>query len=186
MLAEKPEELANRGNLFDLTFSSVADAVLMVDSEGFVTEMNPIAEQLLGFELDTSKAAQIQAIMPLANEDTGISVTPIHDALNKATNVEVTQSLLLKVRGSEPTPVAVSAFPLRDALGRVKKCLVIFRPLSEARRVSSRLKWQSKHDSLTGLPNRNSLAEKIQRAIESAKRDVQFMRCSISTCITFR
>ena len=169
--SREAEELANRGNLFDLTFSSVADAVLMVDSEGFVTEMNPIAEQLLGFELDTSKAVQIQAVMPLANEETGISVTPIQDALNKATNVEVTQSLLLKVRGSEPTAVAVSAFPLRDALGRVKKCLVIFRPLSEARRVSSRLKWQSKHDSLTGLPNRNSLAEKIQRAIESAKRD---------------
>lgn len=165
------EELTNRGHLFDLTTSSVADAVLMVDSEGFVTEMNPIAEQLLGFELDISKAVQIQAVMPLANENTGISVTPIQDALNKATNVEVTQSLLLKVRGVEPMSVAISAFPLRDSLGRVKKCLVIFRPLSEARRVSSRLKWQSKHDSLTGLPNRHSLAEKIQRAIESAKRE---------------
>jgi PAS domain-containing protein len=92
----------------------------MVDSEGFVTEMNPIAEQLLGFELDISKAAQIQAFMPLANEDTGISVTPIQEALNKATNVEVTQSLLLKVRGVEPMSVAISAFPLRDSLGRVK------------------------------------------------------------------
>ena len=81
--SREAEELANRGNLFDLTFSSVADAVLMVDSEGFVTEMNPIAEQLLGFELDTSKAVQIQAVMPLANEETGISVTPIQDALNK-------------------------------------------------------------------------------------------------------
>ena len=85
------EELTNRGHLFDLTTSSVADAVLMLDSEGFVTEMNPIAEQLLGFELDISKAVQIQAVMPLANEDTGISVTPIQDALNKARAVEVTQ-----------------------------------------------------------------------------------------------
>jgi diguanylate cyclase (GGDEF)-like protein len=56
-------------------------------------------------------------------------------------------------------------------MGRVEKCLVIFRPLSEARRVSSRLRWQSMHDTLTGLPNRKSLAERIQRAIESAKRD---------------
>jgi diguanylate cyclase (GGDEF)-like protein len=31
--------------------------------------------------------------------------------------------------------------------------------------------WQSMHDTLTGLPNRKSLAERIQRAIESAKRD---------------
>jgi len=59
------EELANRGRLFDCAAKSVADAVLVVDAEGFVTEMNPMAEQLLGFELDTSKTMQIEAVMPL-------------------------------------------------------------------------------------------------------------------------
>ena len=73
--------------------------------------MNPIAEQLMGFELDTSKAMQIEAVMPLANEETGIRVTPVHDALTKATNIEVSESLLLKMRGAEPMSLAVSAFP---------------------------------------------------------------------------
>ena len=44
-----------------------------------------------------------------------------------------------------------------------------FRPLSEARRVSSRLKWQAMHDPLTGLPNRASLSKRIQKGIEIAK-----------------
>ncbi len=165
------EVLGNRGRLFDCTSKSVADAVLVVDSEGFVLEMNPIAEQLLGFELDRSKAAQIQQVMPLSNEETGVRVSPVHEALTKDRNIEVSQSLLLKVRGAEPMSVAVSVFPIRDPMNRVETCLVIFRPLSEARRVSSRLRWQSKHDTLTGLPNRKSLAERIQRAIESAKRE---------------
>ena len=163
------EELANRGRLFDCAAKSVADAVLVVDAEGFVTEMNPMAEQLLGFELDTSKTMQIEAVMPLANEETGVRVTPVHDALTQATNIQETESLLLKIRGAEPMPVAVSAFPMRDAMNRMQKCLVILRPLSEARRVSSRLRWQSMHDTLTGLPNRKSLAERLQRSIESAK-----------------
>jgi len=165
------EALGNRGRLFDCTSKSVADAVLVVDSEGFVLEMNPIAEQLLSFELDRSKAVQIQQVMPLANEDTGVRVSPVQEALTKASNIEVSESLLLKVRGAEPMSVAVSALPIRDSMNRVETCLVIFRPLSEARRVSSRLRWQSMHDTLTGLPNRKSLAERIQRAIESAKRD---------------
>ena len=165
------EELVNRGRLFDCATKSVADAVLVVDAEGFVAEMNPMAEQLLGFELDTSKALQIEAVMPLANEETGVKVTPVQDALTQATSVQETESLLLKVRGAEPMPVAVSAFPMRDAMNKMQKCLVIFRPLSEARRVSSRLRWQSMHDPLTGLPNRKSLAERLQRAIESAKRE---------------
>lgn len=165
------EELVNRGRLFECATKSVADAVLVVDAEGFVAEMNPMAEQLLGFELDTSKALQIEAVMPLANEETGVKVTPVQDALTQATSIQETESLLLKVRGAEPMPVAVSAFPMRDAMNKMQKCLVIFRPLSEARRVSSRLRWQSMHDPLTGLPNRKSLAERLQRAIESAKRE---------------
>lgn len=165
------ERLINRGQLFDSTAKSVADGVLVVDAEGFIQEINPIAEQLLRFELDRSNAVQILTVMPLANEETGIAVTPVQDALSQASNIEVSESLLLKVRGAEPLAVAVSAFPIRNTMGRVEKCLVIFRPLSEARRVSSRLRWQSMHDTLTGLPNRKSLAERIQRAIESAKRD---------------
>jgi hypothetical protein len=51
--------------------------------------------------------------MPLANEETGIAVTPVQDALSQASNIEVSESLLLKVRGAEPLAVAVSAFPIR-------------------------------------------------------------------------
>ena len=170
-VSQQADELINRGQLFDLTSRHIADAVALVDAEGFVLEMNPIAEQLLGFKLDKSKPIQIHAAMPLANEDTGIAETPVHDALNKALNVESNQSLLLKVRGAAPVSVSVSAFPLRDGMGRIVKCLVIFRPLSEARRVSSRLQWQSMHDSLTGLPNRTSLSARLQKAIEIARHE---------------
>ncbi|MBT5105580.1 MAG: EAL domain-containing protein [Porticoccaceae bacterium] len=170
-VSQQAEELINRGELYDLTSKHIADAVVLVDAEGFVLEMNPIAEQLLGLKLDKSKPVQIHTVMPLANEDTGIAETPVQDALNKALNVESNQSLLLKVRGAAPVSVSVSAFPLRDAMGRIVKCLVIFRPLSEARRVSSRLQWQSMHDSLTGLPNRASLSKHIQKAVEIARHE---------------
>jgi diguanylate cyclase (GGDEF)-like protein/PAS domain S-box-containing protein len=170
-ISQQAEELINRGELYDLTSKHIADAVVLVDAEGFVLEMNPIAEQLLGLKLDKSKPVQIHTVMPLANEDTGIAETPVQDALNKALNVESNQSLLLKVRGAAPVSVSVSAFPLRDAMGRIVKCLVIFRPLSEARRVSSRLEWQSMHDSLTGLPNRASLSKHIQKAVEIARHE---------------
>jgi diguanylate cyclase (GGDEF)-like protein/PAS domain S-box-containing protein len=170
-VSQQADQLINRGQLYDLTSQHIADAVALVDAEGFVLEMNPIAEQLLGFTLDKSKPMQMHVAMPLANEETGIAETPIQDALNKAINVEPNQSLLLKVRGAAPVSVSVSVFPLRDAMGRITQCLVIFRPLSEARRVSSRLQWQSMHDSLTGLPNRSSLSKRIQKAIEIARHE---------------
>ena len=167
--SQHADDLINRAQLFDLTSQHIADGILMVDAEGFVTEMNSIAEQLLGVEMDDSKPIQIHKAMPLASEETGVAVTPVHDALNKALNVESNQSLLLKLRGEPPLSISVSAFPLRDVMGKINQCLVIFRPVSEARRVSTRLKWQAMHDPLTGLPNRASLSSRIQKAIEIAK-----------------
>ena len=46
----------------------------MVDAEGFLQEMNPIAEQLLGFEFDKSSPTQIHVAMPLANEESGVQL----------------------------------------------------------------------------------------------------------------
>ena len=47
------------------------------------------------------KAQQIQTVMPTVNEENGIAVTPVQDALSQASNIESSDYLLLKVRGGE-------------------------------------------------------------------------------------
>ena len=160
---------AARGHLFDLVARSVADGVMLVDAEGFVKELNPVAEQLLGFKLSSMGLVQAQTLLPLVSEETGLYVTPVEDALYNGVNIEANQHLVLKMRGESPMSLALSAFPVRNAMGKLDGCLVVFRPLSEARRVSSRLSWQATHDALTGLPNRALLSKHLQQAMDSAR-----------------
>ena len=47
------------------------------------------------------KAEQIQTVMPAVNEENGIAVTPLQDALSQASNIESSEYLLLKVRCGE-------------------------------------------------------------------------------------
>lgn len=167
------QELVNRGQLFDITARHVADGVVLVDAEGFITEMNPVAEQLLNFKMDGARAARFQVVMPLVSEETGSYVNPVEESILSGANAESHEHLVLKVRGADPMSISLSAYPLRDSLGRVDRCLAIFRPWSEARRVASRLTWQSMHDVLTGLPNRMALSRAIQKAIDSAHLERQ-------------
>jgi PAS domain S-box-containing protein len=51
-LARKTEELRKQREWFEVTLSSVGDAVITTDTQGHVTYLNPIAETMTGLALD--------------------------------------------------------------------------------------------------------------------------------------
>src|SRR5580700_3269371 len=64
-----------------------------------------------------------------------------------------------------------SATPIRDRQGKVKGAVIVFRDVRAARIASLKMAYLAQHDYLTGLPNRMLLADRINQAIASAKRN---------------
>ena len=62
------------------------------------------------------------------------------------------------------------AAPMRDADGQAISLLGISRDVTERRRSEERIHYLANYDALTGLPNRNLLADHLQYAISLAKR----------------
>ena len=62
------------------------------------------------------------------------------------------------------------AAPMRDAEGKIVSLLGISRDVTERKYSEERIQYLANFDALTGLPNRNLLADHLQYAISLAKR----------------
>jgi len=67
--------------------------------------------------------------------------------------------------------LSTSKVPLRDENDRIIGIVGICRDVTEKKRAEAQIRFMALHDVLTGLPNRGMLMERLQGAIEQAKRN---------------
>ena len=80
------------------------------------------------------------------------------------------EPLTLKKMGEENLSVEVSIVPLLLP-SQTRGSLITLQDTTEKQKQLERLQWQSSHDALTGLVNRNEMDKRLDRAILAAKRD---------------
>ncbi|MEA3197253.1 MAG: hypothetical protein QOF32_1305, partial [Gammaproteobacteria bacterium] len=69
-LERKTEELQQQREWFEVTLSSIGDAVITTDTRGRVTFLNPIAESMTGWSSEDAKGRPLDDIFHIINEDT--------------------------------------------------------------------------------------------------------------------
>ncbi len=164
------EALFHQRKLLSTVFSQVVDGILMVDKHGVVEHINRIAMELLGVN-DSRPNLYIDDLMELVDEGGDVVASPCLAALVRGREVSVAENTLLKVGGQQPIQVVATATPLRNRVNEITGAVLVFRSVSEARRISTKLTWQATHDPLTQLGNRRYLENEILRSIDAAHLD---------------
>lgn len=77
--------------------------------------------------------------------------------------------------GGEPRTFLVSKGVFRDSLGSAIGILGIARDITDRKVVEDRLVHQASHDSLTGLPNRSVLIDRLERELLRARRQPEHL-----------
>jgi PAS domain S-box-containing protein len=128
------------------TLRSIGDAVITTDTEGSVTFLNPVAEELTGWSHDEAVGLAIDEIFKLVSESSSTRlVSPVHRALRDSTVVKLDDGVLLQSRDSRECPIDDSAAPIKDDRGHLLGCVLVFRDVSEKRAMEGELRQHRDH-----------------------------------------
>jgi PAS domain S-box-containing protein len=132
-----------------VTLRSIDDAVITTDANGTVMLMNPLAESLTGYREQEAIGQPITRILCLIDEDTRETCQdPVARAIaGKPTAGLANQALLLRGDGTEMV-IAESEAPILGDDGRVIGVVLVFRDITEQRRLQQELAKVQKIESL--------------------------------------
>ncbi|HLY42457.1 MAG TPA: CHASE3 domain-containing protein [Terracidiphilus sp.] len=138
-------ELAAREQWFRTTLSSIGDAVIATDAEGYVTFLNPIAEQLTGFTLPETHRKKIEEIFPIYNEFTGEPVeNPVAKVMSLGVTVGLANHTVLSRADGRSIPIEDSAAPIRDERNQTIGVVLVFRDVTANRKAQDLLRKTEK------------------------------------------
>jgi diguanylate cyclase (GGDEF)-like protein/PAS domain S-box-containing protein len=165
------EALALEKERLEVTLASIGDAVLTTDASGNVTYLNPVAEQLTGWNHAQAQGLPFFEIVNLVDSATRNTIRKtLEQAIADGFLVSLTESTVLIRRDGNEVPVADCAAPIRDRTGKLTGTVLVFRDVSKTHDLSLRLSWQATHDALTGIYNRMEFDLRLGQALASARQ----------------
>lgn len=176
------ERAANAEALFEekeraqVTLNSIGDAVISTDVAGRVTYLNAVAESMTGWALEEAAGRPFEEVLRVADVATRESVqNPMTLAILENKTVGLKSNCVLIRRDGTEAAVEDSAAPIHDRRGRVTGAVMVLRDVSMTRALSLKMAHLAQHDSLTDLPNRIVLNDRLAQALALARRHQQML-----------
>ena len=116
------------------TLTSIGDAVIVTDARGNVTAMNPDAQRLTGWSLETAQGRALADVFVIVNEETRQPVEdPVRKVLRTGTVAGLANHTVLITKEGREIPIDDSAAPIRDASGQLQGIVLVFRDITARR-----------------------------------------------------
>jgi diguanylate cyclase (GGDEF)-like protein/PAS domain S-box-containing protein len=161
VVTEKTAELALEKERAQVTLASIGDAVITTDAHGRVEYLNQAAEELTGWsrrEARGRELAEVLHVRPAKNPIAvgGSSEPPLGDSV-------------LTNRSGRELAIDQTVAPIRGRQDEVLGAVVVFRDVSQQRRLAEEMSYQASHDALTGLYNRRAFEDRLGHLLAVAK-----------------
>ena len=125
---------------FRTTLTSIGDAVIVTDTHGRVTLLNPVAQVLTRWDGDAI-GRPIEEVFRILNEETRDPVeNPVTKVLREGAIVGLANHTVLIGRDGTEIPIDDSGAPIHDGRGRLAGVVLVFRDITERRAVERTLR----------------------------------------------
>lgn len=162
------EALREREERLQGVLASVAEGIVTINDSGRVESANPAAERMFGFGRGQLVGRDMVDLLPAnARERHNRFFDAYMSGLFPTLMGRQVEGLGLRQNGSM-FPMEISVSELRH--GRHRLFTAILRDISERKEAEDRIRRLAHHDTLTGLPNRNLLNDRMNHALARIRR----------------
>lgn len=170
-MLEDAQVLSLDGEYARNTLDSIGDGVLAIDLTGRVTYLNAVAERLTGWPRRSALGRPLEDVMNIVKGGTrGAVANPLEAAMRQDRAALLDANSVLIARDGREFAIEDTAAPVHDSHGLLVGAVMVFRDVTAARSLSQKMSHLAYHDSLTGLPNRLLLDERLAQTIAAAHR----------------
>jgi diguanylate cyclase (GGDEF)-like protein/PAS domain S-box-containing protein len=154
-----------------VTLNSIGDAVVSTDVSGRITYLNVVAEDLTGWSQHEAVGHPLEDVLRIIDATTrqatqNSTMLAIRD--DKA--LALPPNCVLIRRDGIEAAIEDSTAPIHDRRGAVTGAVMVFHDVSLARAMTRKMTHLAQHDSLTDLPNRVLLNDRLREAIILSSR----------------
>ena len=180
-LTRLPDVLERASRLDDLTrrvsesqrlaeglLEAAPDAIVVVDADGIIRLVNRQTRALFGWEHNEIVGQSLEVLIPARLRDKHPELRRAYSAAPIPRPMGPDLDLVACRRDGTEFPVAISLSPLETEHGLLISAAI--RDVTERKRVEGELAHQATHDSLTGLPNRTLLKDRLSHALDRSDR----------------
>lgn len=141
-IAAEREQLA-------VTLRSIGDGVITTNIQGTVILINKVAERLTGWRQDEARGRTLREVFPVKEDRTGEDITcPIEQVLRTGRPCELQENAVLIARDGRRHLVADSVAPILDRDSTVTGAVLVFRDITERKKLEERVVRSEKIESL--------------------------------------
>jgi len=152
-----------------VTLQSIGDGVITTDAQGCIDYINPVAQELIGWDIRRARGKPVADVMTIVNEHTRAAVdNPVTRCLTEGRVITLAENAVLINPEGTDIPIQDSAAPIRDRIGNIIGSVMVFHDVSKESRLFRQLSYQASHDALTGLINRSEFENCLVTSLDSA------------------
>ncbi len=138
LMEKKVKETEQR---YATTLKCIADAVIVTDTSGTITYINPIAEALTGWSHNEAIGKSLSDVYQIVTEDSRSPIAdPLARSLSEKRIITLDHPGLLINREQDEIPIDDGTAPILDEAGNAVGAVLAFRDISERRQAEVALK----------------------------------------------
>jgi len=169
-LENRSKALTDSEEKFRLISTAAKDAIVIIGTEEQVIYWNPAAEEIFGYEANEAISKNLHNLLiPARYQDSAHEGFERFQRYGVGNVIGKTFEITARHKSNEEFPVelSISAFRFKNdwhALG-------IIRDITERKQMEDQVRHLAFYDTLTNLPNRRLLNDRLSQAMVSSKRN---------------